>query len=168
MEELITLHHGNFVILGKGQRNMPKEQAALTEWQNRPSMPSFFWMKWRRNVQGGILPIGKNGTWVCWNKCSIMLTPCGIKNFKGVPAESLLEPSETALEHPSMWTLVGSRDASLLQVAEQMYKGKHVAGTQHIHPHTMWWPNEGAMMGSLWVPDPGWPTWWNRASWIAF
>ena len=31
MEELITLHHSNFTILGKGQKNMPKEQATLTE-----------------------------------------------------------------------------------------------------------------------------------------
>ena len=38
-----------------------------------------------------------------------------------------LEPSEAALEHPSMLTLVESRDTNLLQVAEQIYKGEYVA-----------------------------------------
>ena len=37
-----------------------------------------------------------------------------------------LEPSEAALEHPSVQTLVGSRDTDLLQVAEQIYKGEYM------------------------------------------
>ena len=40
-----------------------------------------------------------------------------------------LEPSEVALEHPSMQTLVGIRDADLLQVAEQIYKGEYMLVT---------------------------------------
>ena len=42
--------------------------------------------------------------------------PCGIP----------LEPSETALEHPSVWTLVGSEDSDLLQIAKQIYKGEYI------------------------------------------
>ena len=48
-----------------------------------------------------------------------------------------LEPSEAALQHPSMQTLVGSRDGDLLQVAEEIYKGEYVeapsrfTNTQH-------------------------------------
>ena len=30
------------------------------------------------------------------------------------------------MEHPSVWTLVGSKDANLLQVAEQIYKGEYM------------------------------------------
>ena len=37
-----------------------------------------------------------------------------------------LEPSEVALEHLNMWSLVGSRDTDLLQVAEWIYKGKYM------------------------------------------
>ena len=37
-----------------------------------------------------------------------------------------LEPSEAPLEHPSMQTLVGSRDTDLLQDAEQIYKGEYM------------------------------------------
>ena len=40
----------------------------------------------------------------------------------GIP----LEPSETNLEYLSMWTLVGSKDSDLLQIAEQTYKGGYV------------------------------------------
>ena len=45
--------------------------------------------------------------------------PCGIP----------LEPSETALEHPSVQSLVGSRDANLLQAAEQIYKGEYMVAS---------------------------------------
>ena len=41
-------------------------------------------------------------------------------------SHGLLEPSEAALEHPRMQTLVGSRDTDLLQVAEWIYKGEYV------------------------------------------
>ena len=37
-----------------------------------------------------------------------------------------LEPPETALEHPSIWTLIGSSNSDLLWVAEQIYKGEFV------------------------------------------
>ena len=36
-----------------------------------------------------------------------------------------LEPTEAAQEHPSMWTLVVSKDSDLLQVTERIYKGKY-------------------------------------------
>ena len=42
------------------------------------------------------------------------------------PCRIPLELSETALEHPSVQTLVGSGDVDLLQVAEQMYKGEYM------------------------------------------
>ena len=37
-----------------------------------------------------------------------------------------LEPTETATQHPSVQTVVGSRDSNLLQVIEQIYKGKYM------------------------------------------
>ena len=42
--------------------------------------------------------------------------PCGIP----------LEPSETALEYHSVWTLVGSEDSNLLQITEQIYKDGYI------------------------------------------
>ena len=45
--------------------------------------------------------------------------------LKALP-QAPLEPSETAIEHPNVHTLVGPGDADLLQVAEQIYKGKYV------------------------------------------
>ena len=36
------------------------------------------------------------------------------------------EPSEPAIEHPNMQTLVGARDTDLLQVTEWIYKGKYM------------------------------------------
>ena len=42
------------------------------------------------------------------------------------PCGNPLELLETALEDPSVWTLVRSGNANLLQVAEQIYKGKYV------------------------------------------
>ena len=50
-----------------------------------------------------------------WHK-ELQRYPCGIP----------LEPSETALEDPSVWTLVGSEDSDLLQIAEQIYKGGYI------------------------------------------
>ena len=45
------------------------------------------------------------------------------------------EPTETALEHPSVWTLIGSRDSDLLWVTEQIYKGEYmVAPSMFTHP----------------------------------
>ena len=35
------------------------------------------------------------------------------------------ETAESAPEHPSMWTLLGSPDAEILKVAEQVYRGEH-------------------------------------------
>ena len=48
-----------------------------------------------------------------------------------------LEPSETAVENPSMWTLVGSRDAELLLVAEWIYKGKYIV-VPSVFTHVQW------------------------------
>ena len=36
------------------------------------------------------------------------------------------EPAELVPEHPPVWTLVGSPDAEILRVAEQVYWGEHV------------------------------------------
>ena len=38
--------------------------------------------------------------------------------------------------HPSMWTLAGSRDANLLQVAEQIYKGEYMVAPS-MFPHAL-------------------------------
>ena len=71
-----------------GWRSLPKEQAVPIKWQTGPSAPSYFWMRWSKSIQGGTLPIGRSGAWFCWNKCSTMLQPCGIKSTKGAPKDS--------------------------------------------------------------------------------
>ena len=52
-----------------------------------------------------------------------------------------LEPTETAPEHPSVQTLIGSHDSELLQVMEQIYKGEYAVApsvfTHAQHEHFM-------------------------------
>ena len=57
MEELITLHYGNFAILGKGQKSMPKGWIVPTEWQTALSSASCSLMRCKRNLLGGIPPL---------------------------------------------------------------------------------------------------------------
>ena len=82
-------------------------------------------MRWRKasrvehHPQTGVEPIfaGMNVPQCC---------SYGVESVKGAPKDSHIEPTETALEHPSVWTIVGSRDFNLLQVTVQIYKGKYV------------------------------------------
>ena len=53
MEELITLHHGNFAILGKGQRSIHEGWAVLTKLQTNLSNASFFLDEMRMEHLGG-------------------------------------------------------------------------------------------------------------------
>ena len=60
----------------------------------------------------------------------------------GIPAEL----SETTLEHPSVQTLVGSKDADLLQVAEQIYKGEY-----RVVPSVFTHAQHDDLMKELWT-----------------
>ena len=112
-----------------GQRSLPKEQAIKIEWQTRLSGPSYFWMKWRKNVQVETLPIDRNGACFYWNECSIMLQLCCVKSIRGTPEDSHWNQLRQLPEHPSVWTLIGSWDSNLLWVTEQIYKVEYVVAS---------------------------------------
>ena len=124
MEEL-TLHHGNFAIPEKqvkeytqrtGCSNQVADQALwsqlfLDEMKECPGWNTANRQEWNLFLLEWIF----HNAAAMWHKehqkCS-----------HGLP----LEPTETALEHPSLQTLVESWDSDLLWVTEQIHKGKYV------------------------------------------
>ena len=74
--------------LEEGQRSVLKEWAVQIGWQTGLSSPSYFRMEWGKNIQGGTLPVDRNGAYFYWNICFIMLQLCGVKSIKGAPKDS--------------------------------------------------------------------------------
>ena len=56
-----------------------------------------------------------------------------------------LEPTETAPEHPSVWTLIGSQDSNLLWVMDQIYKGEYA-----LAPSVLTCTQQEDFMKELW------------------
>ena len=87
MEELITLHHGNFAILGKWL----KEYAQRTGCSNQAA-------DWALHSQLFLDEMKKEHPWwntfhrqewnlFCWNECSTRLLLCDVKSIKGAPVD---------------------------------------------------------------------------------
>ena len=107
-------------------RSSPKEQAVPTQMADLALWSQLFLDKMKKECPGW------NTT--CRQKWSLFLLEWMFHNAaamqhkehqrcsQGLP----LEPTKTALEHPSVWTLVGSRDSNPLQVVEQIYEGKYM------------------------------------------
>ena len=167
MEELITLHHGNFAILGKWVKEYA-QRGGCSNWVAD-------WALWSQLFQDEMKKEhpGQNTThrqewnlflleWMFQNATTMQC-----KEHQRCSCGLSLEPPETATEHPSVQTLVGSRDSDLLWVREQIYKGDYV-----VAPRVFTHAQDNNLMkelakGAFWVSDPGWPTRWKGVSWIA-
>ena len=158
MEELITLHHGNFTILGKWEKEYTQRSGcsnAVAEWA---LLSQLFLDKLKKECPGW------NTT--CRQEWNLFLLEWMFHNAAAMQHKRHqrhshrlpLEPSEAVLEHPSMQTLVGSRDTDLLQVTEWIYKDEYMVAPSVFTCTLMQWPHEGAMKGTLWTLDLGWPT----------
>ena len=126
MEELITLHYGNFVILGKRAKEYTQRTGCFN-WVADWSLKSQLFLGEMKKEC-----LGQNTThkqewnlflleWMFHNATAMWCKEC-----QRHPCRISLEPPDTALEHPGVQFLVESRDANLLQLAEWIYKGKYV------------------------------------------
>ena len=126
MEELIILHHGYFAILRKREKEYAQRTGCSNQVANQTLQSQLLLDEMKKECPGldaahrqewnlFLLERMFHNTAAMWHK-DLQKHLCGIS----------LEPSETALEHSSVWTLVVSKDDNLLQVTEQIYKGGYV------------------------------------------
>ena len=80
-------------------------------------------MSCEENIQTGVPRKNKNGACYCWSACFTMWLPCGEKSVEGTPKDCNQRQLSQPLNHPSLWTLLGSPDSEILKVAEQVYRG---------------------------------------------
>ena len=126
MEELITLHHGNFAILGKWVKEFA-QWTGCSNWVADWALQSQLLLDEMKKEHRG---------WntACRQELNLFLLEWMFHNTAAMWHKKhqrqsqglLLEPTEAALEHPSVQTLVGSRDSNLWWVIEQIYKGEYV------------------------------------------
>ena len=126
MEELITFHHSNFMILGERAKEYAWRTGCSNWVADQTLRSQLFLHKIKKECMGWNTACRQE-----WNLFLLERMFCNAaavwhKELQRCPCGIPLEPSETALEHPSVQTMVGFRDADVLQVAEQIYKGKYV------------------------------------------
>ena len=167
MEELITLHHGNFMILGKYAKAYTQRTGCsklVGEWSIQSQL---FLDEMKRECPGQNTRRQEWNLflleWMFQNTTAIWHKECQRQSNR-LP----LEPSEVAFEHPNEQTLVASRDTNLLQVVEQMYKGEYVVAPRVFTCTQCNDLMKELLKGPLWMPALGWHTRWKGASWIAF
>ena len=124
---MITLLHGNFVILGKLAKKYA-QRTGCSNWVADWALQSqLFLDKMKKEHPGWNTACRQEWNlflleWMFHN-ATTMWPKVHQRCYHRFP---LWEPSVTAIEHPSMQTLVGSRNADFLQVAEQIYKGEYM------------------------------------------
>ena len=126
MKELITSYNGNLAILGKRVKEYAQRTGCSNQVANQALWSQLFLDEMKKEHPG------RNAT--CRQEWNLFLlermfhnaTTMWHKELQRHPCRFPLEPSETTWEHPSMWTLIGSKDANLLQVTEQIYKDGYV------------------------------------------
>ena len=120
MEELIILHHGNVTIQGRWAKEF-SQRMGYSNWVPDQALQSQLFLVEMKNTtyrQEWSLFLLE---WMFHNTAAMQCKEHQRCTW-GLP----LEPTETASEHPSVWTLIGSWNTNLLQVMEQIYKGEYV------------------------------------------
>ena len=154
MDELITLHHGKFKILRKRAKEYAQRTGCSNWVADQVFQSQIFMDEMKKECPGKSATCGQewnlfllermfHNAATMWHR-ELQRHPCGIP----------LEPSETTLEHPSVQTLVGSRDANLLQVVEQTYKGEYM-----VMPSIFTHAQCDNLMKELQRELPEWLTW---------
>ena len=126
MEELITLHHGNFAILGKRVKEYAQRTGCFNWVADQTLQSQLFLDEIKKEHPRQDATCRQEWNLFLLERVFQNAVTMWCKELQRCPCRILLEPSETALEHPSVWTLVGSKDANLLKVTEQIYKDGYV------------------------------------------
>ena len=114
MEELITLHYGNFTILRERVRDFTWCTTCLTTLLIELLEPRSSLMKWVENTQGGHCLQARVGT---------LLIGCLLHNAASMRKKEhhrcswrshTEETEEAAPEHPSMGTIIGATDDAII------------------------------------------------------
>ena len=129
MEELVTLHYGNFSILGEWVREFAQRTGCSNWVANWTLQSQVFLNELRREHLGW--SITQKQEWglfllecMLHNGVTIWKEECQ-RHSRGLQSEM----AESVPEHPSVQTLLGSCDTEILKVAEQVYQGECVVAS---------------------------------------
>ena len=122
MEEFDTLYHGNFAILGERVKEFSKYTGCSNQVADRTLQGQIFLDELKR----------QHPDWTTTHKqeWGLFLLEYLLHNVASMKKKACKRHSqrlqadvgkEMAPEHPSVWTLIGSTDDSILQVAELVY-----------------------------------------------
>ena len=142
MEELVTLHYGNFTILGERARDFTWCTSCSNGVAERTPRTQIFLAEMRTEHLGWTTAL--NQEW------GLFLLECLLHNTTAMQKKEHLmcslrsqaeETEEMAPEHPSMSTPIGATDDAIIPVAEEVYRGEWTLGpsvlSQHHHDDCM-------------------------------
>ena len=133
IEELVTLHYGNFSILGEQVKELAWRTGCSNWVASQTLQGQLFLDEIRREHPG----------WSTTHKqeLGLFLLECMLHNAASMWSKEhqrcsqALQPTKvTTPEHPFMMTILGSPDAEILKVSEQVYK-EECAVTPNTLPH---------------------------------
>ena len=136
MEELITLHYGNFTSLGQRARDFVWCTSCSNHIADRALRTHIFLDEMRR----------KHPDWASTHKqeWGLSLLECLLLNVASMQKKECWrhsqrsqaeETEETNPEHPSMRTLIGATDDAIIQMAEQVYQEKWALAPSMLSHH---------------------------------
>ena len=96
-------------------------------------------MNWEENTQAKLLPNTRNGVSSCWRACCIMQPPWGGKSVKSALEPCKLRGFEVMAPATLCQTILGSTDAEILKITEQVYQGECVVAPSVL---PCWWQEE--------------------------
>ena len=145
MEELISLHYGNFTILGKRAKKYTQRMGCSNRVADQALQCQLLLAKIRKEHKQEWSMFFLE--WMFHNAVTMQCTEC-IGCSRGL----LLEVEETAPGHPSVQALVGSQDSDILRVIEQIYRGEYsvtpcvlINAEQEELMRELWWELSGQM-----------------------
>ena len=123
MEKLLTLHYGNFSILGEWVKEFA-QRTGCSNWVADWTLCSQLFLDEIRREHLGWSATHKQ-EWGLFLLKSMLHNAASMWRKEHWRHSQALQPTQvTAPEHPSMGTLLGSLNTEILKVAEQVQRGK--------------------------------------------
>ena len=122
MEELITLHNGNFTILGERVRDFAQHTGCSNHIADRGLRTQIFLDEMRREHLGWTT--AHKQKWGLFLLEHLLHNAASMqkKEHQRHTQRSQAEETEEVIpEHPSMRTLIGATDDAIIHVAKQVY-----------------------------------------------
>ena len=158
MEELITLHHGNFAILGRWVKEFDQRTGCSNWVADLVLQSQLFLDEMKKEHPGWNTVFRQERSLFPLEQMFHNAATMWCKEHQRCSKRLPLKPTETAPEHPSVWNIIGSWIFNLLWVMEQIYKGKYMVAPSmftHVQQENfmkwLWWEISRCMFrADLW------------------